>query len=92
LSRALRGVYREDDNGCILYEEFDSNDMNEALGCARAKYGDAVIDTPLQKHDFAVNCPHTTCNQKTYFARNYSQARSCAEFEHDDCSVEDGPC
>jgi hypothetical protein len=92
-SRALRPVYIEHENGCIGYEEFDSNDWNEAFACARAKYGTAVIDSPLEKHIFAVTCTHTTCNQKTYFARNYAQAKSCAEYEAgDDCSVADGNC
>jgi len=83
----------EDDNGCVGYDSFAANSPDEALGCARTKHGAAaVIDAPLQSHTFAVTCSYTGCNQRTYNARNHAQAKSCAEHQAGDCSVEDGPC
>lgn len=91
-STAARLVPVEDANGCVATVTFVASSPAEALQCARAQYGDAAFAGPAEDFPFAVTCPMTGCNQRTYPGRDHDAAQQCAEATSPGCAVEDGGC
>lgn len=87
-----RPVSFEDANGCIVTTPVLARTPEEALQCARTKFGDAVLPGEPEYFTFAVTCPHTGCSTRTHPGRDHDGAQSCAEFTAVGCTVEDGPC
>lgn len=85
-------VFIEDANGCTTAATWTANTPEEALQCARAAHGDAVVGLAADSFAVAVTCPATGCNQRTYPARDQSSAESCAEATNLGCTVEGGGC
>jgi hypothetical protein len=71
---------------------FIASSDEEARTCARARYGDAVIDEPLEAVSLSVTCSHSGCMDRTYYARDDDAAKSCAEASSPGCTVDDEPC
>ena len=83
----------EVDNGCIIIVNEYANTPEEALQCARADHGEAVIDSELGSFMFAVNCPgNVLCDQVTFPGRDQESAENCVQFRYPNCTVDDGPC
>jgi hypothetical protein len=81
----------EDAHGCHAWlPKIFADNRAEALQCARAKYGNAVIDT-LEDFDFAVTCP-SGCVEKKHRGRNHDATESCMQYLHPGCSITDGDC
>lgn len=89
---AARPVAIEDANGCVVVTSHYASSPEEAIQCARAQYGESVIPGEVTDFPFAVTCPSTGCNQRTYPGRDHDGAESCAEATSPGCSVEDGGC
>jgi hypothetical protein len=86
-------VYVEDANGCVGETYPWANTGEEAVQCVRSSgFGDDVIGLTYQEFSFAVTCPHTGCNQRTYKARDQDSAEKCAEATSLGCTVEAGAC
>jgi hypothetical protein len=82
----------EDENGCIATVTYRASSPEEALQCARGQYGEAAIGPSVEGFAFAVTCPHTGCNQLTYYGRDHDSAESCVEATWINCTVDDGSC
>jgi len=91
-STNARPVAIEDANGCVTVTSYLASTPEEALQCARAQHGDAAIPGPLGDFAFAVTCPATGCNQRTYPGRDQDAAQGCAEATAIGCTVEEGAC
>ena len=87
-----RPVWVEDANSCVAYVTYLASTPEEALQCARAQYGEAAFGTTVSDFHFAVTCPNTGCNQRTYPGKDQAGAQSCAEATSIGCEVEPGLC
>jgi hypothetical protein len=87
-----RPISIEDANGCVATVTYLASTPEEALQCARVQYGEAVIDREIEDFTFAVTCPHTGCNARTYPGRDHESAESCAIATALGCTVSDSSC
>lgn len=87
-----RPVAIEDADGCIVTVNFIASTPEEAIQCARVQYGESVITGGIQDFPFAVICPSTGCNQRTYPGKDHDSAEKCATSTSVGCTVQDGSC
>lgn len=80
----------EGTDGCVSTAQVYANSADEALKCAQAKYGNALILTELQDVRFAVTC--FECWSQTFPARDEASAMRCAQSTYPNCTVEQGDC
>jgi hypothetical protein len=93
-STMARPVTIEKSNGCTMVDTFVASTDEEALRCARAKWGDdAVVEHP-DWFKVSLDCEYTGCRTVTLPARDRDAAEDCAssEFGGEGCEVRDLPC
>ncbi len=85
-----RPVGIEGSDGCVAYENFASDGQAEAVQCARAKYGNAVVED-VNDFTWSVTCGGF-CNMTTFYARDYAAAARCAYSIFPTCTILDIDC
>jgi hypothetical protein len=91
LTTFARAVAIEATNGCAGYDLFIASTPAEALQCARAKYGAAVIEDAVENYDWAVIC-NGSCTNVTFSSRDYEGAARCAYSLFPSCTTLDAHC
>jgi hypothetical protein len=86
-----RAVHVEDENGCVATPEFPANTQEEAIGCARALFGDAVLPGEPVPFDWAVTC-HVGCTNQKIPARDEGKSSDCVQYMFPDCTAAKGTC
>jgi hypothetical protein len=87
-----RPVWVEDANGCVGYVTYIATTPEEAVQCARAQHGEAVIGAEIEQFAVAVTCANSGCVQRTYPGRDQESAQNCAQAQALGCEVEAGGC
>lgn len=84
-------IWVEGGDQCLAAGGFVANDEAEARACARAAYGGAVVDAPLQIVR-GVDCPASGCRDTTLIGRDEEGAVGCGEATFWGCEVLAGRC
>jgi hypothetical protein len=86
-----RPVALEDANGCLTAQTFPADSQAEAIQCAKAAYGNAVVEDGGDQFTWSATC-NGFCSMVTFSGRDYAGAARCAYHIFPTCTILDIAC